>query len=350
MSDEQLVNITYDIGPEQLDEPNPAADLPLPHGPSSWDKGPDRAGRSRLLEYGVLASIILHVLAFTVVPRLQTFQQISSPLKPEDTRTPVRLVDPPSELNKEEPPPEDFSAISDRNHTAEKQRKPKDISSLHTGPVFKNDTPQQQIASTQPPSAPEDVKKPEQPKKPRKPSKPKPKPKGPAQKDRTKPQPPIALPKMEDIKKWDVALQPTAKDLKYAFAPRGSGGSRDFFPDGRVEEAVVDINTREHRYFSYLLHVKQKIKDAWVYPSSAGRAGIGGKLLLEFVIAEDGKLKNLALLKSSGHAILDQAALAAVRIAAPYHGFPACIGAKRLRIRYTFEYVNHDGFFKSIRR
>jgi protein TonB len=85
--------------------------------------------------------------------------------------------------------------------------------------------------------------------------------------------------------------------------------------------------------------VKDKINGEWSYPQSAGSQGVGGMLVVEFVIVKDGSLKSLAVLRSSGHAILDEAALCAIRGAAPFHRFPPKIRAKRLRIRAEFNYI-----------
>jgi protein TonB len=114
-----------------------------------------------------------------------------------------------------------------------------------------------------------------------------------------------------------------------------------------VEEAVVDINTREDRFFSYLMHLKQKIQGVWVYPQVAARSGLGGSLTVEFSIAKTGDLIAVNLLDSSGHAILDESAMKAIKTAAPYHPFPERLKAQRLRIRANFIYVT-SSFFRSI--
>ena len=63
-----------------------------------------------------------------------------------------------------------------------------------------------------------------------------------------------------------------------------------------VEEAVVDINTREDKFFSYMLQLKRKIQGVWVYPASAAQSGLGGSLALEFSIAKNGDLLYVNLL------------------------------------------------------
>ena len=63
------------------------------------------------------------------------------------------------------------------------------------------------------------------------------------------------------------------------------------------------------------------------YPAQARRRDITGSLRLLVVISADGALVNARILESSGHAVLDAAALRIVRLAAPFAPFPASIRA-----------------------
>jgi len=115
--------------------------------------------------------------------------------------------------------------------------------------------------------------------------------------------------------------------------------SSDFYADGDPDETVVDIDTKEERFSSYLLHVKGKIQAVWIYPAVASRAGISGKLTLEFLISRDGNVLGVNLLDSSGHTILDESAVRAIKNAAPFFPFPERLTAKRMRIRANFIYI-----------
>lgn len=57
------------------------------------------------------------------------------------------------------------------------------------------------------------------------------------------------------------------------------------------------------------------------YPAEASRQGIHGSLILRVTIKRDGTLDHVELVESSGHAVLDNAALRIVRLAAPYSPF-----------------------------
>ncbi|MDC7703158.1 energy transducer TonB [Vogesella indigofera] len=63
------------------------------------------------------------------------------------------------------------------------------------------------------------------------------------------------------------------------------------------------------------------------YPAEARAQNLYGSLELAVVIRADGALQEVRLLRSSGHAVLDQAAQNIVRMAAPYAPFPPTLAA-----------------------
>ncbi len=333
-------------------------DYEIPEDGRSFSlRGIDTPGKDGILKYCLIASLALHLTLFAAVPRLMEVAPAKKPLlKPGEKITQVRLVEPPKEEIKPEPPPEEASAISDRNHTALKERIPKvppmpepspaqHAASASEPPLGKIE-PQQKMASLAPPAAPEHFVKPKEPKK--------------EEKKREKieefedkpnaarhkpPEPTEPRKRKAEPRNRPENLMPTPQDV--ANGLRASRSAPDFFPDGDVEEAVVDINTREDRFFSYLMHLKRKIQGVWVYPQVAARSGLGGSLIVEFSIAKTGELLAVSLLDSSGHAILDESAMKAIRSAAPYHPFPERLRAQRLRIRANFVYVT-SSFYRSI--
>lgn len=58
------------------------------------------------------------------------------------------------------------------------------------------------------------------------------------------------------------------------------------------------------------------------YPSASRRYGIYGDLRLMVAIRHDGTIHNIEVLSSSGHTVLDEAAIRIVRMAAPFEPFP----------------------------
>ena len=78
------------------------------------------------------------------------------------------------------------------------------------------------------------------------------------------------------------------------------------------------------------------------YPRQAKRQGIVGSLRLLVVISADGALQNVRILESSGHRLLDDAALRIVRLAAPYAPFSPAMrkAADVLEIERTWQFRN----------
>lgn len=78
------------------------------------------------------------------------------------------------------------------------------------------------------------------------------------------------------------------------------------------------------------------------YPDEAKRRNLSGRLLLDVAINADGTLHGVELLRSSGHKILDDAALRIVRLAAPFAEFPEDMKTDTdvLHITRTWEFID----------
>jgi protein TonB len=101
---------------------------------------------------------------------------------------------------------------------------------------------------------------------------------------------------------------------------------------------AISLDTTESRYASYFTRIKRQIELTWNYPNEAQRKGITGELTLRFQISRDGNLMNVRLINSSGYSVLDEAALQAVKSAAPYYPFPVTIDRETLPILANFIY------------
>ena len=103
---------------------------------------------------------------------------------------------------------------------------------------------------------------------------------------------------------------------------------------------TLSFDTSEPRYTSYFEALRSMIYHKWEYPEVAAREGQGGKLFVRFSILKDGTIEEVILLKSSGYPILDDAALSAIRLAAPFYPFPGGFGSlERVTINASFEYI-----------
>jgi protein TonB len=98
-------------------------------------------------------------------------------------------------------------------------------------------------------------------------------------------------------------------------------------PAGALSAALgaVDRST----YFDM---VRQRIEHHKRYPLAARKRQVQGKVILRFTISEKGDLKNVNVLRSSKNSDLDQAAMDAIRSAAPYPPPPRDLGQQELAL------------------
>ncbi len=300
----------------------------------------------KALKFGIVASVVLHAFFVCAMPRVMNPGPSRAEQRQEKREpvTKVRLVEfksPP----KEEPPPEQASAVSDRDHTAVREKIPKRPPNRALTPV-ETPHPDGRLASLHPGVPPKEAVKHEEAKaaKNRKVEKKAERPK--KDKVRVTDLGKLNEPTDQELRdKSNVDIRPTMEDFRKGLFG-GDAASDDYCPEGELEEAVLDINTRNERFFSYLLHLKQKIEAVWIYPKVASSAGLGGDLTVEFTLSKDGRLVGIGLLDSTGNQILDDAALNAIKDAAPYLPFPPRLKTQRLKIRAKFIYVTTTRFGK----
>lgn len=97
---------------------------------------------------------------------------------------------------------------------------------------------------------------------------------------------------------------------------------------------------------AYLLDWRRRLEAVGnqYYPKASVRYGIYGNVRLLVVIRSDGSLDDIQILSSSGFAVLDEAAIKVVRVAAPYSPFPAELKATtdKLEIIRTWHYEQNS--------
>lgn len=102
---------------------------------------------------------------------------------------------------------------------------------------------------------------------------------------------------------------------------------------------TLRLNTSELRYQKYILNMKQGVMLRWEYPDVAVRNGWQGILYIDFTINKDGTLGDVLVRKSSGSPVLDDAAVTALRLAAPFPPFPDNFLVEKINIKARFEYI-----------
>jgi protein TonB len=105
---------------------------------------------------------------------------------------------------------------------------------------------------------------------------------------------------------------------------------------------LTAASAREAIDAAYLNHWRSRVEAIGnqYYPEASRRYGIYGSLRMLVVVDRDGNLEDIEILSSSGHAVLDQAAIKIVRLAAPFAAFPDALRATtdKLEIIRTWQF------------
>ena len=116
----------------------------------------------------------------------------------------------------------------------------------------------------------------------------------------------------------------------------------------RPKRTFISASTREYKYAAYMEAWRAKVERVGNlnYPEEARRRNISGQLVLDVALNPDGKINQITIRRSSGHKVLDDAAIRIVELAAPYAPFPEAIRAETdvLHITRTWQFLDQRGF------
>jgi protein TonB len=111
-------------------------------------------------------------------------------------------------------------------------------------------------------------------------------------------------------------------------------------------QVFISARTREFKYANYLNDWVNKVERVGNlnYPEQARRQGISGSLLLDVALNADGTVRDITVLRPSGHAMIDEAAIRIVNLAAPFAPLPNDIRkeADVLHITRTWEFSSNN--------
>jgi protein TonB len=113
----------------------------------------------------------------------------------------------------------------------------------------------------------------------------------------------------------------------------------------RPRKKYISANTSEHGFAAYM--------HAWVarierignlnYPDEARRRQLHGQLVLTVGLRRDGSVQSIDVIQSSGHKVLDDAAIRIVRLAEPFPALPdAGENVDELYISRTWQFLPGD--------
>ena len=114
--------------------------------------------------------------------------------------------------------------------------------------------------------------------------------------------------------------------------------------DDDPRQLVIAADTRESDVAEYLYNWKRRIEavGAEYFPELGPLEGLTGAPTLEVSITASGELADVIIRKSSGSAILDQAALDILRRASPFDPFPENIQSEYDSLRFAYKWLFAD--------
>ena len=104
-------------------------------------------------------------------------------------------------------------------------------------------------------------------------------------------------------------------------------------------------DTRESAIAAYLDGWKRRIERAGTlnFPNEARRSKLSGNPVVEVAVLANGKLDNVVVRRTSGHRELDNAAVAIVRLAAPFDPCPTAVRERYPMLRFAYEWQFLNG-------
>ncbi|WP_462322442.1 energy transducer TonB [Halochromatium sp.] len=269
---------------------------------------------------------------------------LEQPLAPSEPTVPSPPAEPPpaaSEISESAPPPEPARAppshaepaaprlealpalgAEDASSAAEAEIKAESIDRLATP------EPKAALLPDPAPAAPE---QPEQPKQPEQLEQPK----QPERAELDQPAPPISAADIFASRSAEMAsLAARIEERSHAYA-------------SRTRRKAISTATREYIYANYMEAWRRKVERIGNlnYPREARELGLFGSLILHVAVRADGSLEGIRVVRSSGHEVLDQAAVRIVELAAPFAAFPPDIKRETdvLDITRTWQFQrNHE--------
>jgi len=110
----------------------------------------------------------------------------------------------------------------------------------------------------------------------------------------------------------------------------------------RPRHIYVSARTQEYKYANYMSEWVKKVERVGNlnYPDEARRSGLSGKLIMDVTMNADGTVRNISIMRPSGHKVIDEAAARIVNLAAPFPPFPEEIlkDADIMHITRTWEF------------
>jgi TonB family protein len=116
----------------------------------------------------------------------------------------------------------------------------------------------------------------------------------------------------------------------------------------KIRHKYISVNTKDYKYAAYMEAWRAKVERIGNinYPNKAREKELSGNLSLDVSLRQDGTVKEINIRRSSGHDVLDEAAIEIVKLAAPFAPFPTAIKKEVdiLHVTRTWKFVNDENF------
>ena len=115
------------------------------------------------------------------------------------------------------------------------------------------------------------------------------------------------------------------------------------------DELFISADTRAEELAPYLDAWRRRVERIGTlnFPASAQREGLRGSPVIEVQLGTDGRMLSATLQRSSGNAVIDDAALQILRLASPFEALPASLARQYRSLRFAYEWQFNGGRLQS---
>jgi protein TonB len=281
--------------------------------------------QNRIITGFVLLSLLLHLLLL-LVPKDRLFPvEIAPPPVYVEVRQPQPLereLDLPIREELEKPREKPAERLAEKDQVVEQETAPEGQDTEDLERVVRAPEPVPKIPQPTPPQ-------------------PEPKPDKPQTEEVEQPRPETT----EGWQRQQAEPSPKVPDLETLtqISPQAMANiERDWRRKYREDVARGDtvwMDTQQDLLISFMRRFRNNIYGVWNYPEQAKRMNQRGSCLLRITVDRKGDISDVILMESSGHRILDDEAIRAVRQGATYGPLPRAYPNEYLHIMASFSYT-----------
>ena len=304
--------------------------------------------QNRTITGFILLSLLLH-LFLLLVPRHKLFPAESTPepvyVEVRPSQQQERELDLPIRKELEKPREKPAKRLAERDQVVEKEMAPEGQDTEDREKVARSEKPAQKTAPKPAPKPVPKVSPQEQPA---------PRTEEVEKTAKQEPERPFTpdgwKQKPEKKQAQDVPDLKTLTQISPAALSKIESDWRRKYRADVAKGDTVWMDSQQDLLYSFMRRFRTNIYNVWNYPSEAAQRQQQGTCLLRITIDRRGNVSNVQLLESSGHRVLDEEAMTAVRQGATYGPLPRAYPHEDLKIMAFFDYRLSGSISRSSRR